>query len=153
MIRRLIDAAATASVGAVHAAGTSGLLARATGEGASQFEHGATDLIPHTRLSLLNSRRLSLPESALSSDRPSMSTSWSSMAGVGIVCACRSVGSRSWVTVLRCDQRSFGGSTTGAWRAGSVAAAETLHEGWAGGGAVGVGCGLGVVGAGAEHFE
>ena len=137
----------------MHAAGTSSLLARATGEGASQFEHGTTDLIPHTRLPLLNSCRLSLPESVLSSDRPGMSTSWSCMAGVSIVCACCSVGSRSWVTVLRCDQRSFGGSATGAWCAGCVTAAKTLHEGRAGGGAVGVGCGLGVVGAGAKHFE
>ena len=82
-----------------------------------------------------------------------MTSAWCGVSRVGVVGSGGGIRSRSWVTMLRGDERSLGSSATGAWCAGGVAAAETLHEGWAGGGAVGVGCGLGVVGVGAEHFE
>lgn len=127
LVKRLVDATATASVSAVHAAGTSSLLARAASQAASKLQHSTRDLIPHTRLSLLNTGRLALPETPLSRNLASMSTSWSSVAGVGIVSPRSSVGSRGWVAVLGCDERSLGCTVTSAWCASGVAAAETLH--------------------------
>jgi hypothetical protein len=46
-------AVATTAVGASHAAGASGLLAGAVGEGALELEHGSGDLVTQSGLALL----------------------------------------------------------------------------------------------------
>lgn len=84
-----------ATVSAVHAAGASGLLAGATGQGALELEHGTGDLVAHGGLAALvvDGRRVGDGAAAAGEEAAASALGGAGCLGGGVVVGC--VGGRA----------------------------------------------------------